>query len=347
MSSNQRAILWGGALFTALAAVVLGLSIGAVAIPPGRAVAHAFDFLPGIPDGGLTETEATIVDELRLPRVVLGLVVGSMLSLCGCAYQGVFRNPLADPYLLGAAAGAGLGATLAIGWGLGGALSQSAGFLSTVPLFAFVGALGAVAIAYALGASGERARAPAALLLAGVAVAAIATAAQTFFQQRYTETIREVYSWILGRLSTAGWAEVVLVLPYATVAAVLILMHRRALDVMAVGDDEAASLGLRVDRTRLIIVIAASLGTAAAVAVSGLIGFVGIIVPHTIRLFGVTSYRLLLPLSMVVGGAFLVVADVVARQALAPAEIPLGVVTALAAAPFFLALLRPGRTQLS
>ena len=347
MTSGRRLLLWLGALSTAAVAVVLGLSIGAVPISPIRAVTQAFDFLPGVPAAGLSDTHATIIDELRLPRVVLGLVVGSMLALCGCAYQGVFRNPLADPYLLGAAAGAGLGATLAIGWGLGGALAQPAGFLSTVPLFAFVGALGAVAIAYALGASGERARAPASLLLAGVAVAAIATAAQTFFQQRYTETIREVYSWILGRLSTAGWAEVVLVVPYATVAAALILVHRRALDVMAVGDDEATALGLRVDRTRLIIVVAASLGTAAAVAVSGLIGFVGIIVPHTIRLFGVSSYRLLLPLSMVMGGSFLVLADIVARQALAPAEVPLGVVTALAAAPFFLALLRPGRQRVA
>lgn len=303
--------------------------------------------MPGVPSARLTPTEATIIDELRLPRVVLGMVVGSMLALCGCAYQGVFRNPLADPYLLGAAAGAGLGATLAIGWGLGGAVTASAGFFNTVPLFAFVGALAAVAIAYTLGASGERGRAPASLLLAGVAVAAIATAAQTFFQQRYTETIREVYSWILGRLSTAGWAEVVLVLPYAAVAAILILVHRRALDVMAVGDDEASALGLRVDRTRLIIVVGASLGTAAAVSVSGLIGFVGIIVPHTIRLFGVSSYRLLLPLSMVMGGSFLVVADVIARRALSPAEIPLGVVTALAAAPFFLALLWPGRERLT
>ena len=346
MTSKRRALLWAAALGTAFAAIVLGLSIGAVSIPPAGAVAQAFDFLPGVPAAGLSETQATIIDELRLPRVVLGMVVGSMLALCGCAYQGVFRNPLADPYLLGAAAGAGLGATLAIGWGLGGAFAHSAGFLSAVPLFAFAGALGAVAIAYGIGASGERARAPASLLLAGVAVSAIATAAQTFFQQRYTDTIREVYSWILGRLSTAGWSEVVLVLPYAVVATALILVHRRALDVMAVGDDEAASLGLRVDRTRLLIVIGASLGTAAAVAVSGLIGFVGIIVPHTIRLFGVTSYRLLLPLSMVMGGSFLVVADIVARQVLAPAEVPLGVVTALAAAPFFLALLRPGRERL-
>ena len=345
MTTAKRVWLWIGALGIAAAAIILGLSIGAVPIAPIRAIAHALDFLPGLPADGLTETQATIIDELRLPRVVLGMVVGSMLALCGCAYQGVFRNPLADPYLLGAAAGAGLGATLAIGWGLSSGMAGAIGFLSPVPLFAFIGALAAVAIAYALGASGERARAPASLLLAGVAVAAIATAAQTFFQQRYTDTIREVYSWILGRLSTAGWSEVLLVLPYATIAAALILVHRRALDVMAVGDDEAASLGLRVDRTRLIIVVGASLGTAAAVAVSGLIGFVGIIVPHTIRLFGVSSYRLLLPLSMVVGGSFLVVADVVARQALAPAEVPLGVVTALAAAPFFLALLWPRQSR--
>lgn len=327
----------------ALVATGLGLAMGPVRIPPGRALLEALSFLPGLSlDSGLPATEAAIVSELRLPRVVLGLLVGSALAMSGCAYQGVFRNALADPYLLGAAAGAGLGATLAIGWGLGGAASFGA-ITSPVPLFAFAGALAAVAVTYTVGATGERRRTPTSLLLAGVAVASLATAAQTFAQQRYIEDIREVYSWILGRLSTAGWSEVVRTAPYVAVALVVILLHRRALDVMTVGDDEASSLGLHVQRSRLLIVAAASLATAAAVAASGLIGFVGIIVPHALRLTGVTSYRWLLGLSAIAGAGFLVLADLIARQVLAPAELPIGVVTAAIGAPFFVALLRGRR----
>ncbi len=343
MTGHPKPWLWVGVGVAVLAALVVGISVGAVTIPPHLALARAFDWLPGISSTSLTASETAIIDHLRLPRVVLGALVGFTLALCGCAYQGVFRNPLADPYLLGAASGAGLGATLAIGWGIGSGTASHATPWSAVPLFAFVGALGAVAITYAVGATGDRRRSPASLLLAGVAVASMATAAQTFFQQRYAETIREVYAWILGRLSTSGWTEVLMMLPYAAVATAVILLNRRVLDVLAVGEDEAATLGLNVVRSRLIIVAAASLGTAAAVAVSGLIGFVGIIVPHALRLAGVSSYRWLLGLSALAGGGFLVLADVLARQLLSPAEIPIGVVTALVGAPFFVLLLRSRR----
>ena len=330
-----------------LGAVTAGLAIGPVPISPLSALAQALSVLPGVNGPGeLSSTHAAIIMELRLPRVILGLLVGSTLSIAGCAYQGVFRNPLADPYLLGAAAGAGLGATIAIGLRLDAAAILGPAS-SPVPLFAFAGALLAVAITYLVGATGERRRTPASLLLAGVAVASMATAAQTFVQQRYAESIREVYSWILGRLSTAGWSEVTRTIPYVVVAMAVILLHRRALDVLSVGDDEAASLGLAVHRSRVLIVVAASLGTAAAVAAGGLIGFVGIIVPHALRIAGVTSYRWLLGLSAIGGGAFLVLADLIARRALAPAELPIGVVTAAIGAPFFVALLRSRRPAAS
>ncbi|MGH9188062.1 MAG: FecCD family ABC transporter permease, partial [Acidimicrobiales bacterium] len=276
---------------------------------------------------------------LRVPRVALGLLVGSLLALAGGAYQGVFRNPLADPYLLGAAAGAGLGATAVIVTGF----STSVGPVELVPLAAFAGSLGAVALTYAVGAAGDRRQSTATILLAGVAVASLLTAIQTFLQQRNDDTVRQVYAWILGRLTVGGWDEVALLLPYALVSMGVILVHRRALDVLSVGDDEATTLGLAVDRTRLLVVVAASLGTAAAVAVSGLIGFVGIIIPHTVRLAGGASYRIILPLSMLVGGAFLVLADLLARTLLSPAEIPIGVVTAFFGAPFFVLVLRTRR----
>jgi iron complex transport system permease protein len=254
----------------------------------------------------------------------------------------VFRNPLADPYLLGAAAGAGLGVTIVIaGTAAGGATPAAA------PGAAGGGALAAVALTYLLGRSTGGRASTASLILAGVAVASFLTAAQTYVQQRHQDTIREVYSWILGRLSTASWHDVRVLLPYTALAAVVLLAHRRVLDVLAVGDDEASTLGLHAARSRLVVIIAASLGTAAAVSVSGLIGFVGIIVPHTVRLIGGRSHRVVLPLSLLFGGAFLCLMDLLARTLSSPAEIPIGVVTAFCGAPFFVLVLRSSRRSLT
>jgi iron complex transport system permease protein len=187
--------------------------------------------------------------------------------------------------------------------------------------------------------------ATASIVLAGVAVAALLTAVQTYLQQQHAQTLQVVYSWILGELSLASWSDVTLILPYAVICAVLLISHRRLLDVLRVGEIEAGSLGVDVARLRLIVVLAATLGTAAAVAVSGLIGFVGIIVPHTVRLTAGASYRIVLPVSMIGGAAFLVLADVAARTVQAPAEVPIGVITAAAGAPFFLFVLRSRRTR--
>ena len=338
--TRLRPQVLGGAALVAAAAAVLGLTVGPTSIDPLDALREVASRLPWSPvESSLASTEAAIVWEIRLPRVVLALLVGGVLALSGGAYQGVFRNPLADPYLLGVAAGAGLGATLAIAAGASG----GSGALDMVPVAAFAGALAAVMLTYALGAAGDRRRSPASLLLAGVAIASLLTAIQTFVQQRENELIREVYSWILGRLTTASWSDVALVLPYAALTSAVMLRHRRLLDVLSVGDQEAATLGLPVERVRLVVVVAASLGTAAVVSVSGLIGFVGIIVPHTIRLLGGASYRVILPVSLLLGGAFLTVADVLARTALSPAEVPIGVVTALVGAPFFALVLRTRR----
>lgn len=330
-------LLGGAGLLTVV--LVGGLLVGAADLGPGAVVLALLDRLPLIDvDAGLTARQHDILLALRLPRLVLGMLVGATLSLCGAAYQGVFRNPLADPYLLGAAAGAGLGATLAVVYGL------SAGFGSLLlPAAAFVGALGGVLLAYGIGGAMGGVRTSASLILAGVATASFLTAVQTYVQQRNADTLRQVYAWILGRLSTSGWDEVVLVTPYVVASTVVILLHRRLLDVLAVGEDEASTLGIRVARVRLLVVVAASLGTAAAVAVSGLIGFVGIIVPHTVRLLAGSSYRVVLPLSLLFGAAFLVGCDVIARTVAAPAELPIGVVTAFFGAPFFAVVLRTSR----
>jgi iron complex transport system permease protein len=260
-----------------------------------------------------------------------------MLAAGGGAYQGVFRNPLADPYLLGVAAGAGMGATISIAYGP----TEMAGPIDPLPLLAFVGALAAVAATYVLGAAGEgRARSSATIVLAGVAVASFFTAVQTYVQQREVEDLRQVWAWTLGGLATSGWSEVRLVLPYVAVAVVVLLTQARMLDALRVGEDEATTLGVDAVRVRFTVVLAATFGTAAVVAVSGLIGFVGIIVPHGVRLLAGGSYRRVLPLSLLFGAAFLVFTDLLARMLESPAELPIGVVTAFFGAPFFVVVLR-------
>ncbi len=320
--------------------VVASLVIGPADIGVRAALGEVLDHVPGVNvDSGLSETNAAIVWKLRAPRLVLGILVGAMLSIAGASYQAVFRNPLASPYQLGAAAGGGLGATIAIvnGWGDG------AGFFDALPLLAFVGAIGAVGATWVLSNAAGGVRSIASLLLAGVAVTAFLTAIQTFIQQRNVDTIRQVYSWILGSLANSSWNEVYLALPYVLVMTAVILVHRRRLDVMSVGDAEATTLGLRPARVRAVVVVAATLGTAAAVAVGGLIAFVGLIVPHTVRLVAGTSNRVVLPLSFIVGGAFLAGVDLLARSIATPAEVPIGVLTAAIGAPFFIMVLRTSR----
>jgi len=316
-----------------LVVALTGLVIGPVVIAPGEVIRDLLGMRTN-----LSPTEIAIIEQIRLPRVVLGLLVGGTLAISGASYQGVFRNPLADPYLLGAAAGAGLAVTIVIT-----GAPDNGETLSAAPIAAFLGALAAVGLTYALGISGGGRPTTSTLILAGVAVGSFLTAVQTYLQQRHQDTIRQVYSWILGRLSTSGWHDVLLLLPYAAVSWIVLLTQRRVLDVLAVGDDEAATLGVDVRRVRLIVIVAASLGTAAAVSVSGLIGFVGILVPHTVRLLAGRSARVVLPLSLLLGGAFLAAADLLARTVSAPDEIPIGVVTAFFGAPFFVLVLRSSR----
>ncbi|MGI9648094.1 MAG: FecCD family ABC transporter permease [Acidimicrobiia bacterium] len=311
------------------------LVLGPAGVDPWGAIVEVLDRLPLVTlDSGLSEQEAAIVWELRMPRLVLAGLVGATLAGSGAAYQGVFRNPLADPYLLGVAAGAGLGATAAIVFALPSSL--------IAPL-AFAGAVLAVFAAYGLARLGGPRRTGATLILSGVAVAAFFTALQTYLQQQHADTIRQVFSWILGRLGTTGWSDVATLLPYAAVSWVVLIAHRRHLDVMAVGEDEASTLGLNPERVRLVVVAGATLGAAAAVSVSGLIAFVGIIVPHVVRLAAGASFRTLLPLSLLGGAAFLVLADLVARTAQSGGELPIGVVTAFVGAPFFAFILATRR----
>ena len=322
----------------ALISVLLGAMVGPAGPTWWRVPLALLDHLPLISiDSGVTSREWTIIWDIRMPRVVLASLVGSMLSLSGASYQGVFRNPLVDPYLLGVAAGAGLGATLVFTLNRSG---SSTWIIDPLPLSAFAGGLLAVLVTYVVGTAFGGQKSASTLVLAGVAVTALATAVQTFVLQRHTDVVRQVYSWILGRLSSATWGDVRLVLPYVVISSAVLFMHRRLLDLMRVGDDEATALGASVNRVRIVVVIAATLGTSAVVAVSGLIGLVGKVVLHAVRLLAGASYRVIVPLSLLMGASFLIIADIPGRVVQNPSETPIGVVTAFLGAPFFLLLLR-------
>jgi iron complex transport system permease protein len=329
------------ALALLAAALVVSVTTGAANLPLGGVLRSLGDHLPGLSlDSGLGSSGESVLWQIRVPRTVLGALVGAALGMAGASFQGVFRNPLADPYLLGVSAGAGLGAVLALGFGL----DLGIGPVTAVPAAAFLGAVLAVtgSALIARGSFGN----PATLLLSGIAMAAFFSALQTFALQRLDESrSREVLSWLFGRLATAGWDPVLLLLPYVVVPAVVLALHARHLDVLRLGDDEARSLGLDPARSRLVVILAATLMTAAAVSVSGLIAFVGLVVPHIVRLLAGHSYRVVVPLSAVLGAAFLAFVDVGARTLAAPAELPVGVVTAFVGAPFFAFLLWRGRPE--
>lgn len=331
---------WLAAAAVLLVAVcVAGTAAGAASITPTEIVRDLLASA-GIGESPLDERQHAVLLELRLPRVVMGAVVGGLLAVAGAGYQGVFRNPLADPYLLGAAGGAGLGATLVIVFGQD--LEVAAG--SLIPIAAFAGALSGVLLAYALG-SLAGGGGTATLLLAGVAVSSFLAAVQTLIQQFRIEDLRRIYSWVLGGLGRGGWQDFTSIAPYALLSVVVLIASGYFLDMLALGDEKASSLGLNPTAVRLVVITAASLATACAVSVSGLVGFVGIIVPHIVRRLVGSDYRRVVPMSLLIGGVFLVLIDIVARTVITPAELPLGAVTAFLGAPFFLVILRATRNQ--
>jgi iron complex transport system permease protein len=322
-----------------LIAILLSIAIGSVFIPPG----DLWKMLGGLFSGRLSaglQTSAFIIGGIRLPRTMLILLTGAALGGSGAAYQGLFRNPLADPYLIGVASGAGLGAVLAMSvqW------PYSSWGLMAVPAAAFAGALLTVFLVYALARVGKTVPTTS-LILAGVAFSSFATALTSFLMLRSTGELRRAISWMLGGASQAGWSPVLTMLPYLAIGLGILALNGHALNLLQFGDDQAQQLGLNVTRTRTLLLVAASLSTAAAVAFSGTIGFVGLIVPHVMRLWFGADYRRLLPLSIIGGAGTLLLADVVARSVMSPQELPVGIVTALAGAPFFLWVLRRAKNQ--
>ena len=335
---RRRPVVLAIAGFVALSiALVLGVALGTVAISPSDTIAILAERLLGI-DLGRTWSPAleTIVWDLRLPRVLTAMVVGMGLAVAGATFQGLLRNPLADPYVLGTASGAALGAAIAVvipiratilGFGLLQAL-------------AFVGALVSVFTVYRLSRIGGLSPLTS-LLLTGYAVGSLLAAGLAMAMYLSGAALRQIFSYLLGGFDTASWSQLGGALPLVVAGSVVILLRARALNGLLLGEEAAIHLGVDVRRERAILLALASLVTAAAVAVSGLIGFVGLVVPHVVRLIVGPNARLVLPLSALCGAGLLAFADLAARLL---GEIPVGVVTAVIGAPFFLLLLRRSRT---
>ena len=337
-SLRTRSALWPqllvGLIIVVLVAILAG-TLGAVRIPPLTAMEIVLTRLPGVEFArDWPASWDTIMVQLRLPRIVLAGIVGGALAISGATYQGLFRNPLADPYLIGVASGAGLGATIVLVTGVPMVVLGA----SLLPVAAFGGALVAVTVSYLIARRSDGLPLTT-LILAGVAIAALAGAVTSLLMIRSDPDLRPVLSWMLGSFISAQWRDSLLVILYVVPASVLILAYARVLNVMQLSEDQALQLGVNVERTKLLLIGAASLCTAAAVSFSGLIGFVGLVAPHVVRLVWGTDYRFLLPMSAIIGAAFLVVADLAARTVASPAELPVGIVTAFCGAPFFLYLL--------
>ncbi len=311
--------------------ILIATGIGSVKINPldtTTAIWHGIT-------GNLSSTTDTIIWKIRLPRVLLAGLVGAALSLSGLAYQGIFRNPLADPYLLGSASGAGFAATVVLIYGGSSTLLAQIG----VPMAAFVGALLSVLTVVFLARQGTRLHIVA-LILSGVVVGSSLTALTSFMMLMAREQTNEVLAWMLGSFSLATWAKLTILFPLVLITFILLFILSKALNLLQLGDEQAMQLGIPVERLKFILLTIASLATAAAVSVSGIIGFVGLMIPHAVRLAFGGDYRKLLPLGLIWGAAFMILADLIARTLISPSEIPVGVITALVGGPFFLYLLK-------
>jgi iron complex transport system permease protein len=325
-----RAAVASAALSAVLAAVVLlSAGVGPVPLPPGVVARALLDSLPGL-SFDVAEPARVIVLQVRAPRIALGALVGFALATAGTVMQGFFRNPLADPSVVGVSSGAAVGAVAAI------VAPLALPFGLEIQTAAFAGALATAFGVYLVASEGGRTPV-ATLLLAGVAVQTFLGAVTAYLLLHAGESLERVVYWLMGHLSTATWGEVhaaALALPVALLA----FPYARDLNVLLLGEADAHSLGVEVERTKRLLLAVASLVTGAAVAVSGVIGFVGLVVPHVCRLVVGPDHRVLLPTSALAGAAFLVATDTVARSG--PAEVPVGIVTAAVGAPFFLFLLR-------
>ena len=317
-------------------AIGLASSLGSAQVSPVMVWQVLLSLLPGLNlSSNIPDTVVTIVLDIRLPRILLAGLVGAALATAGATYQGLFRNPLADPYLLGIAQGAGLGATIAFLL----PFSLAATALGLIPVLAFAGAILSAGIVYAVARVGKTVPMTT-LILAGVALGAFLASITSYLLVSSGEQLHSIVLWLMGGLSLSHWGEVKILLPYILVGSLIIHLYSRPLNIMQLDEEQAQQLGVNVERVKLILLFAATLITAAAVCFVGIIGFVGIIVPHAIRLIWGADHHFLLPLSFLGGASFLILADMLARTVMGTAEVPVGIITAFCGAPFFIYLLR-------
>ncbi|HDN04502.1 MAG TPA: iron ABC transporter permease [Chloroflexi bacterium] len=319
------------------AALVLSIALGAVTIPPGNALQILVSKFPGVEVDSIWPAYfETILWDLRLPHTILVALTGAALAGSGAAFQGLFRNPLADPYLIGVASGAGLGAIVIM------SIPQAGRYL--VPIGAFLGALGTIITVYQLAKVGKIVPLTT-LILAGVAIGSFTSALTSFLMLISDQMVLQAMSFLLGGSTVTGWEPLAIALPYFTIGLALLTFSGHSLNVLQFGEEQARQLGLPVEKVKLFIIISASLTTAAAVSFSGVIGFIGLVVPHIIRILWGGDYRKLIPLSIIGGAITLLVSDILARIVMAPGYLPVGIVTALIGAPFFLWILRRAKKE--
>jgi len=317
------------------ASIVISLSIGSALLPLREVWGILVDMLPWRegPSGKWDESSVAIVTQVRLSRVLLAVLVGACLSLAGAGFQGVLRNPLADPFTLGVASGCSVGAAFLILFGY-----QTIVGIWTIPLVAFVTGMITLLAVFTL-ARARGAMNVETLILSGVIVQAFLGAFVSFMVSLSAGVVNEIMFWLMGSLSSRGWEHVQVVLPFLLIGIPVLVRYAQPLNLFVFGERHAAYLGVQVERTKLVVLLMSTLLTAVAVSVTGVVGFVGLVVPHLIRLLVGPDYRLIIPLSAIGGSIYLLWADTLARTALSPKEIPLGVVTALIGAPFFAYLL--------
>ena len=318
----------------ALVASMVAASQGSVHIPIGAVIEMFAAQFPWTGESSHPNSWNTILWQLRLPRVALALIVGAGLAMSGAAYQGLFKNPLADPYLVGVASGAGLAATIVL---LTGIPLYLAG-IGVLPIAAFCGGIASVAIAYTV-ARRVQGTPLTTLILAGVAISALAASVTSLLMIRSDPDLRPVLSWLMGSFIAAEWSDSLVVLLYLGPSVCVLLGFARILNVVQLSEEHASMVGVDVEKVKIVLIVAATLATAAAVSFSGLIGFVGLVAPHVVRILWGVDYRFIIPMSGLLGGTFLVLADLIARTVVSPGELPVGVVTAFCGAPFFLYIL--------
>jgi iron complex transport system permease protein len=335
---KKKLMLWGGVgVVLLLLSILISLSLGAAKLPflqIGAIFARHMPWIGGHIVVSWPQSSEQIIMKVRFPRVMLGIVVGASLSVAGAAFQGVLRNPLADPYTLGVSSGASVGAALMIYCGLQYALLGQ----WSIPIVAFGTALLSLLLVLRLAQVDGKLKMET-LILSGVVMQAFFGAIVSFLVSLSKQVINEIIYWLMGSLAMRGWSYTLIITPYFLIGLLVLLGYARSLNLFALGERQASHLGVHVERTKLIVLVLATLITAAAVSVAGVIGFVGLIIPHLVRLLVGPDYRLILPLSAIGGGIYVLWADTIARTLLSPTEIPLGVITAFLGAPFFAYLL--------